>query len=184
MLSFLKVFYLHEKQKLWNCFTSWRYDLFSIFVMMDELTKMLFTELGLESMPQRNCWIADTFFVEELWRSAGENMISLRGSTAVLHTLSVPNQFHHHVPAEGCNFCGVLVSAGNFFYFVGHSVLQLGSFVLNSLFMLYSNCLIVLQKSKQTKSPSHITEWINLKVILFFHLMRQTNRLRKYFFKY
>lgn len=84
-------------------------------------------------------------------------MMSLQGSTAAFHTLSVPNQFHHHVPAEGCHFCGVLVSAGNFFHFVGHSVLQLGSFVLNSVFMLYSNFLIVLKKSKQTKSPSHRT---------------------------
>lgn len=46
--------------------------LFSIFVMMDELTKMLFTKLGLESMPQRSYWIADMFFVEELQRSGDE----------------------------------------------------------------------------------------------------------------
>lgn len=50
--------------------------------MMDELTKMLFTKLGLESMPQRSYWIADKFFVEELQRSGDENVINLQGSTA------------------------------------------------------------------------------------------------------
>lgn len=51
--------------------------LFSIFVMMDELTKTSFTKLGLESMPQRNHWIADVFFIEELQGSGDENGINL-----------------------------------------------------------------------------------------------------------
>lgn len=65
--------------------------LFSIFVMMDELTKTSFTKLGLESMPQRNHWIADVFFIEELQGSGDENGINLWGNTAAPSTPSPPH---------------------------------------------------------------------------------------------
>lgn len=115
---------------------------------------MLFTKLGLESMPQRSYWVADTFFVEELQRSGDENVINLQGSTAAPPILSALNWTRYYVPAEGCHYCGVLVSTGNFFRFILSS--SWGFFCAK--FTLYSNFLIALQKSEQTKNPNHKIE--------------------------
>lgn len=84
--------------------------------MMDELTKMPFTKLGLQSMPQRNHWTADTFFVEELQRSGDENLISLRGDTTAPPPLPLP-QIGATIMSQWrvvAYFCDVFISACNF----------------------------------------------------------------------
>lgn len=75
--------------------------LFSVFVMMDELTKVPFTKLNMASTTQSNHWRADMLLDEESQRSGDENVIRLLRQWSLKN--SPPNQLHVYVTAEGCH---------------------------------------------------------------------------------